>query len=88
MEKEQKINRLLKSQPAGTVYLTSWLTKNGFSTQLLNRYKKSGWNYSIGIGAWMRVGEKPTYQGALYALQKQADFQYSLSSKNGLIPIR
>lgn len=84
MEKEQKINQLLKSQPAGTVYLTSWLTKNGFSTQLLNRYKKSGWLYSIGTGAWMRVGEKPTYQGAIYALQKQANFSIHIGGKTAL----
>jgi len=70
LEKEQKINHLLNSQPSGVVYLSSWLTENGFSTQLLNRYKKSKWLCSIGTGAWMRVGDKPNYEGALYALQQ------------------
>jgi hypothetical protein len=31
LEKEQKINRLLNSQPSGVVYLSSWLTENGLS---------------------------------------------------------
>ncbi|WP_246041041.1 type IV toxin-antitoxin system AbiEi family antitoxin [Flavivirga rizhaonensis] len=84
MEKEQKINRLLNSQPFGVVYLSSWLTENGFSTQLLNRYKKSNWLYSIGTGAWMRVGEKPTYEGAVYALQQQTQSSIHLGGKTAL----
>lgn len=84
MEKEQKINRLLNSQPSGVVYLSSWLTENGFSTQLLNRYKKSNWLYSIGTGAWMRVGEKPTYEGAIYALQQQTQSSIHLGGKTAL----
>lgn len=84
MEREQKINRLLIAQPSGVVYLSSWLTENGFSTQLLNRYKKSNWLYSIGTGAWIRVGEQPTYEGAIYALQKQAESSIHLGAKTAL----
>ncbi|MBD1262169.1 type IV toxin-antitoxin system AbiEi family antitoxin [Maribacter polysiphoniae] len=84
LEKEQKINHLLNSQPPGVVYLSSWLTEKGFSTQLLNRYKKSNWIYSIGPGAWMRVGDKPTYQGALFALQEQADQNIHPGGKTAL----
>lgn len=84
MEKEQKINRLLNSQPTGVVYLSSWLTENGFSTQLLNRYKKSNWLYSIGTGAWMRVGKEPTHEGALYALQQQSGSTIHLGGKTAL----
>jgi len=84
LEETQKINRLLSSQPSGVVYLSSWLTENGFSTQLLNRYRKSNWLYSIGTGAWMRVGEEPTYEGALYALQKQSGSSIHLGGKTAL----
>lgn len=84
MEKKQKINRLLNSQPSGVLYLSSWLTKNGFSTQLLNRYKKSNWLYSIGTGAWMRVGEKPAYEGAIYAMQQQCESSIHLGGKTAL----
>ena len=84
MEKEQKINHLLNSQPPGVVYLSSWLTENGFSTQLLNRYKKSNWIYSIGSGAWMKVGDKSTYLGALFALQQQGDLNIHPGGKTAL----
>jgi len=84
LEKEQKINRLLNLQPSGVVYLSSWLTENGFSTQLLNRYKKSNWLYSIGTGAWMRLGDQPAYEGALYALQQQAKLSIHIGGKTAL----
>jgi hypothetical protein len=58
--------------------------ENGFSTQLLNRYKKSNWIYSIGRGAWMRVGDTPTYQGALFSLQRQANLNIHLGGKTAL----
>lgn len=84
MEKEQKINHLLNSQPPGVVYLSSWLTENGFSTQLLNRYRNSNWIHSIGTGAWIRVGDKPTYQGALSALQGQTRLNIHPGGKTAL----
>src|SRR5680860_1072597 len=71
LEKEQKINTLLKAQPSGIVYLTSWLTQNGFSNQLLDKYKKSNWLASIGTGALIRSGDDVRYEGAIYALQEQ-----------------
>jgi hypothetical protein len=58
--------------------------ENGFSTQLLNRYKKSNWIYSIGTGAWMRTGDLPTYQGALFALQQQANLNIHPGGKTAL----
>jgi len=84
LEKEQKINSLLKSQPSGIVYLTSWLTQNGFSNQLLDKYKKSNWLTSIGTGAMIRSGDDVGYQGAIYALQEQANVFVHPAGKTAL----
>jgi hypothetical protein len=70
--KRIKINRLLNSQPYGVVFLSSWLTKQGYSLDLQQRYKKSDWFQSIGTGAMIRSGEKIGYEGGIYALQKQS----------------
>lgn len=67
-----KINRLLRSWPSQAVYLTAWLQKQGYSTQLLNKYKKSKWIVPLGNGAMLRAGDTPSVAGALYAMQKQA----------------
>ena len=84
LEKEQKINSLLKSQPSGIVYLTSWLTQNGFSNQLLDKYKKSNWFVSIGTGAMIRSGDDVGYEGAIYALQEQANLFVHPAGKTAL----
>ena len=66
-----KINRLLNSQPAGIVMLSSWLVEKGYSYDLQRRYKKSNWLRPIGTGAVIRSNDKVGYEGAIYALQAQ-----------------
>lgn len=52
--------------------LASWLMNRGYSLDLQKRYRKSNWLVSIGTGAMKRKGDNINYEGALYALQKQA----------------
>lgn len=84
MENSTKINQLLKSWPTQAVYLTAWLTKHGYSTQLLNRYKKSNWLEAIGNGAMLKSGDTPTVEGAIYALQHQANLTIHPAAKTAL----
>jgi hypothetical protein len=71
-EMESKINRLPYLQPPGVVLQSIWLVQEGYSHDLQQRYKKSKWLKSIGTGAFIRTGEQVTYEGAIYALQKQS----------------
>jgi hypothetical protein len=84
LENNGKLNQLIVDWPAGAVYVTSWLKKSGFSDQLLNRYKKSNWLASVGAGALKRYGDEVTYQGAVYALQKQLGFSVHVGAKTSL----
>ncbi|VAW73553.1 hypothetical protein MNBD_GAMMA12-2192 [hydrothermal vent metagenome] len=81
---ETKINKLLKDWPSGAVFLSSWLSNNGISSQLLNRYKKGQWLTSLGTGAVIRAGDKVDYHGALYALQKQAGLSVHAGGRTAL----
>ena len=67
-----KLNHLLSTQPGGVVLLSAWLKKQGYSAELLKRYKSSKWLESVGSGALKRFGEDVGYEGAIYALQTQA----------------
>lgn len=69
---EIKLKRLLELHVPGTVILASWLKEKGFSHDLQQRYRKSGWLESVGVGAFKRPNETLTWQGALFSLQKQA----------------
>ena len=91
-----KLNTLLISQPHRVVFLSSWLKKQGYSSQLLQQYKAHHWLRSIGYGAWVRKGQSPRLFGAVYALQHQAKQQIYLGgqtafhylSKKKTLPLR
>ena len=85
---EHKINSLLRNWPTNAVYLTSWLTEKGYSSQLLNRYKKSNWIRSLGSGAIVKSGDKANLEGSLFAIQKQGGAKYSPRRENSLGSIR
>ena len=68
---EIKLKKLLDLHVSGTVILASWLDENGFSHDLQQRYRRSGWLESIGVGAFKRPNENLGWQGAIYSLQKQ-----------------
>jgi len=84
LEKEHKINSLLRGWPQNAVYLTSWLVENGYSNQLLNRYKKSNWITSINNGAFVKSGDTVTIEGAIFALQSQGKVSVHPGGKSAL----
>lgn len=82
--KRTKINRLFSKAPYGIVLLSSWLKKQGYSYELIKRYKTSGWLEPIGDGAVVRAGEKVSYYGALYALQHQGNSHIHIGGRTAL----
>lgn len=83
-ENKTKINQLLRSQPQGVVLLSSWMSKQGYSSDLQKRYRKSHWLDSIGSGAMIRSGDQVGYEGAIYALQTQLGFTIHPSARTAL----
>ncbi|MBZ9786719.1 AbiEi antitoxin N-terminal domain-containing protein [Psychroflexus sp. CAK57W] len=59
--KPSKINRLLKLQPSGVVLISSWLVEQGYSPELLRKYRNSNWLTSIGTGAMIRENNQLVY---------------------------
>jgi hypothetical protein len=81
---ESKIQKLFDLHVPNTVLLASWLATNGFSYDLQQQYRKSGWIQSIGVGAYKRPNETINWQGALYSLQKQAQLPVSIGGLTAL----
>lgn len=82
--KGSKLNQLLSAQPRGVVLLSAWLKKQGYSPELLKRYKSSKWLESVGTGALKRFGDDVGYEGAIYALQSQAGLSLHPGGKTAL----
>ena len=84
IENKAKINQLLSSLPKGIVLQSSWLTANGYSASLQQRYRQSKWLESIGSGSMVRAGDKIAYEGAIYALQLQSGLSVHPGGKTAL----
>ena len=56
----------------GTVATLSWLSNQGISPQLRHRYKASGWIERVGLGAYVRAGDRVNWKGMVYGLQRHA----------------
>jgi len=83
-EAKSKINRLISQWPRGTPATASYLNKEGFSHDLLTKYKKSGWIQSFGRGAYILNGDKVEWPGAFYALQTQLGLNVHPGGKTAL----
>lgn len=84
LENKSKLNRLIADWPVGAIYVTSWLKNAGFSNQLLNRYKKSNWLSAVAPGALKRFQDEVTYQGGVFAMQKQLNSAIHIGAKTAL----
>ena len=80
-----KINSLLSDWPHGAVYTTSWLKKHGYSNSLVDLYRKNGWLKRLERGAVIKSGDKATWQGGIYALQKQLGLTIYPSATTALL---
>jgi len=64
--------------------VSAWLNKQGYSGDLQKKYRKSGWLESIGTGAMIRAGDRVSYEGALYALQKELGMSAHIGARSAL----
>ncbi|HEX2869309.1 MAG TPA: type IV toxin-antitoxin system AbiEi family antitoxin domain-containing protein [Ignavibacteriales bacterium] len=80
----EKINSLITNWPKGTIALTSHLNRAGLQNDLLHKYTRSRWLESVGNGAYKLNQDKVGWEGAVYALQKQAGFSMHPGGKTAL----
>lgn len=66
-----KIKNILHDWPTGMVVTYSWLAAYDVYPQLVDHYVKYGWLEKLAKGAFAKLGDKPTWAGAIYALQQQ-----------------
>jgi hypothetical protein len=84
MNNRTKINDLIQSLPRGSVLLPSWLLSQGYSYELQQRYRKSGWLKSIGKGAMLKSGDPLVLTGALSALQNVENLNIHVGGRSAL----
>jgi hypothetical protein len=84
MNNRTKINSLIQSLPKGSVLLPSWLLSQGYSYELQQSYRKSGWLKSIGKGAMLKSGDNLVLAGALSTLQNILNHNIHIGGRSAL----
>jgi len=75
---------MISQWPRGTLAAASYLEKQGFSYNLLTRYKKSRWIQSFDRGVYKLFDDKIEWQGAIYTLQNQLMLNFHPGGKTAL----
>lgn len=71
LELQNKINQLLMSGIKNGLFFSEWLKKNGYSDQLVSKYRQSGWLTSLSKGVMYRTGDTLSAYAALYCYNEQ-----------------
>jgi hypothetical protein len=82
--KENKLKRLVLKWPRNTIYTSEWMKGQGFSRQLIDKYKKSKWLAPVGKGAYKLFNDTINWTGALYAVQNQLHLSIHPGGKTAL----
>ncbi len=84
VDKTSKINRLLQKSNQGGVYMSSWLKANGYSDQLLKKYRDSGWLVALCKGVMYRAGDKLNTLAVLESYNEQLNKDYHIAAHSAL----
>ncbi|MFV8984676.1 type IV toxin-antitoxin system AbiEi family antitoxin [Serratia fonticola] len=79
-----KLNWLLQNTSPGSLVLQSWLTKNGISPSLANKYMHSNWLQKLRAGVYVRSGREPLWSDAVLCLQNQLGVPVHLAGLTSL----
>ena len=66
------------------VATSDWLNKQGLDKRSAYQYENNNWLESIGTGAYKRYGENISWEGALYAIQKQLKLDVHVGGRTAL----
>ena len=79
-----KINQLLQSGHKGGLFFSKWLNEQGYSPQLISRYRSSGWLSALARGVVYRAGEELFAFGALSSYNQQLGKHLRIAAHSAL----
>lgn len=84
IENGNKLNQLLKKRNSGGLYFSAWLKENGYSDQLLKKYRDSGWLTSLTKGVMFRSGDKLRSFPVLESYNEQLKKNFHIAAHSAL----
>lgn len=84
IEQRSKINSLLMNIHPGGLLFSEGLKKQGYSDQLMNQYRKSGWLTSLSKGVMYRTGDSLSALASLASCQEQTGKRFRVAAHSAL----
>lgn len=75
---------MLLSATSKGLFFSEWLKKNGYSDQLVKRYRESGWLEMLSKGVMYRTGDKLSAYAALSCYNRQLDKRFRVAAHSAL----
>lgn len=82
--KTSKLNCLLSASLPGGLLFAGWLRKEGYSSQLLKKYRDSGWLESLVRGVMYRRGDRLSALTAIYCYNQQTGKKARVAAHSAL----
>ncbi len=79
-----KLNQLLQYWQTGGLLFSSWLKENGYSPQLMQQYRKSGWFSLLTKGVMYRTGDKLSSFAVISSFNSQMDKTFYVGAHSAL----
>ena len=79
-----KLNRLLFESLPGGILFAGWLRKEGYSSQLLKKYRDSGWLESLARGVMYRRNDSLSALAAVYCYNHQTGNHARIAAHSAL----
>jgi hypothetical protein len=83
-ENRNKLNYLLQKNNSNGLYFSAWLKGNGYSDQLLKKYRDSGWLTALTKGVMFRTGDKLRSFPVLESYNGQLKKNFHIASHSAL----
>lgn len=84
IEQKTKINQLLLSATPKGLLFSEWLQKNGYSDQLIKRYRESGWLTMLSKGVMYRTGDNLSAYASLSCYDRQLGKKFRIAAHSAL----
>ena len=84
LEYQSKLNQLLVLGKKNGLFFSDWLRKNGYSDQLIRKYRQSGWLATLDKGVMYRTGDSLSSFAALSCYNEQLNKKARVAAHSAL----
>ena len=84
LEYRSKLNKLLVSSKKNGLFFSDWLRKNGYSDQLIRKYRQSDWLATLDKGVMYRTGDSLSAFAALSCYNEQLNKEVRVAAHSAL----